>query len=219
LVDDLGEHVDLVAVVGGSAPALYDLGPADVRETSDVDLIFRGSMGAWTDFMNLLRARRFLDNPDGPVCRLSRGDLIVDVVPDDVPEGRGWTATNRWYREAFDHRVKAPESPVHMITPLYFVATKLEAFRSSARQYAGDALASRDIEDVVRVIRGVEGLIDEVERGDKAVHRFIRFELLQIANSAEALGIIQSHLEGDEATQRTAPSLLNRLRALSARRR
>lgn len=209
--DELGPLMNDVMLVGGSVPALYDLGPVDVRETEDVDLVIRGRWGQWAAFLDELRARRFQEDPSRAICRMSKGDLAIDVMPDN--EAR--IGANRWYEAAYDARIPALGGSVRVVSPIYFVATKFEAFRSSSREHAGEAQLSRDVEDIIRVLRGVTGLLEEAETGRAQVHRFIRHELLQIANDPDALTIIQGHLEGDVATQQLARPLWERLRRLT----
>jgi predicted nucleotidyltransferase len=58
--------------------------------------------------------------------------------------------TNRWYRGAVAAATSysvAPDLDVRAITPLYFAATKLEAFAGRGR---GDYQASHDLEDVLQ---------------------------------------------------------------------
>lgn len=126
-----------VVFVGGTVVALYPLeGGADVRPTVDVDCIVDvTTLGAYYAFVERLRALGFgaCTDEGAPLCRLVVSGIRVDVM------GSAETAlgpTNRWYAEAIAaaeaHSI-APDLEVLAISPVHFVATKLEAFHSRGR--------------------------------------------------------------------------------------
>jgi predicted nucleotidyltransferase len=70
--------------------------------------------------------------------------------------------TNRWYRAAMNAARETELEPalrIRLITPPYFIATKLEAFRSRGR---GDYTNSHDLEDLLTVIDGREVIVEEI---------------------------------------------------------
>ena len=136
---ELGPLADDVVLVGGCAPAMYAMARIDVRETRDIDLIVKGSYVAWHEFMQRLRSRGFLDRPGRTMCRLAKDDLLLDIMPVDEPA----LGTNRWYRDAFECRMSVPDLGIHVVSPILFIATKLEAFSDPVREFAGDILASQ----------------------------------------------------------------------------
>ena len=127
------------------------------------------TLGAYYAFVERLRSLGFEACTDegAPLCRLVVSGIRVDVM------GAADTAlgpTNRWYAEAIaaaePHSV-ASDLEVLAISPIYFAATKLEAFHSRG---GGDYVESHDLEDVLTVFAGLPSLRAEVEAGAPASH-------------------------------------------------
>ena len=155
--------LDEVVFVGGCVTGLLITDPAaaGMRPTSDVDVIADvysyAEHGALSD---RLRERGLTeDNREGaPTCRWRHGSLAIDVMP--VAEAvLGFT--NRWYQPAMEsaERVDLAGLTLRCITPVYFVATKLEAFHGRGD---GDYYASHDLEDAIAVVDGRPELVDEI---------------------------------------------------------
>jgi hypothetical protein len=181
-----------------------------VRPTADVDIIVTtASRGEWYRLIDALEERGFAWPSGSPVCRYAKGNLVVDVMPTDESQ-LGFT--NRWYAAAARDRMLAPgleEASVHVVTPIYFVATKLDAF---ADRGAHDPYASHDLEDIFVVVRGLPLLVNEIATGTGAVYEAVREGLRGITARPDALDLLRGHLEGDAATQALAVPLLQRLR-------
>lgn len=207
IVRALGPLADEVALFGGCAPAVYDLGPVDVRPTEDVDLLVRNSYVRWQELCAQLRSGGFREQPGPNVCRMARDNLAVDIV----------RAEEHLDEQALSTRVPARGTGIHVIRPIYFLATKFEAFRDPGRENCGDNLVSKDLGDIIAVIRGLSGLLDEVAHGGEMVHRSVRHDLLQVALLPDALDALRAHIEPDEASQSQAEPLLERLLALGRR--
>ena len=103
----------------------------------------------------------------------------IDVMPTDEAV-LGFS--NRWYRPAIAsaRRVRLGELTVKLIAPVYFVATKLEAFHGRGR---GDHSASHDLEDLITVVDGRPELVDEVGRGAEDVRSYVAGELGTLLNT------------------------------------
>ena len=132
----LAGQSQLVMFVGGTVTALYPLeGGMALRPTLDVDCVVDlATTAEYYVFVERLRALGFRECTDenAPLCRLVYEDIHVDIV---ATSATGIGPTNRWYRDAFaEAAVHSLESNIEVraITPLYFVATKLEAFRGRA---------------------------------------------------------------------------------------
>lgn len=182
-----------------------------VRHTDDVDLIVH-VMG-YADYAKLqerLHQRKFnIVMPEGddvpPICAMQLGELRIDIMPDD--EGiLGFS--NRWYSDAIksaqDYQLTA-EIVIKLVHPVMFVATKLEAWNGRGN---GDALTSRDIEDILHLVDGRPELIDEIAQSQQDVRTFISVEVGKLigdsnfemavssqANTAEREDIIYERLE------------------------
>jgi hypothetical protein len=202
----LGPWADEVALFGAGAPACYDLGTVDVRPTEDVDLLVPGGYSRWQTICEQLRSDGFREMPDVNVHRMAKGELQVDVVRVEQPLDE----------EALETRIAADGTNLRVIRPIYFLALKFDAYRDPRREDSRDAIASKDLDDIITVIRGLPGLIDEVAQSGEAVHRSVRRDLIQLAERPDALDVLRAHIEPDEASQRQAEPLLQRLLALRA---
>lgn len=208
----LGPLADQALLVGGCVPTQYELGPIDVRATDDIDLVFGAhSYADWQDLAQRLNDLGFAQpDADGSLARFVGHSLFVDVATVPYVDAVGF---NPWYEGAIATRMRSRDG-WWVPTPVYFVATKFQAFNDPGREGHGDPIGSRDIEDVINVLRGRPDVFGAIETRTDDVHRFVRFELARLVGRADALDIIQAHFEGDDAAQSSAQPLLNRLRVL-----
>ena len=182
VADALGpELVRQVAFVGGCTTALLitdAFAREAVRFTEDVDVIVHVlGYGKWQGLLSELRQRGFRESSeDDIICRmrlpnaLSERDLLVDFMPDDEAI---LNFTNRWYRDALQtaaNHALPSGTVIRVVMPIYFLATKLEAYRGRGRN---DPLGSRDIEDILAVVDGRATLLSELEQADPAVRHYI----------------------------------------------
>jgi len=209
----LGADLGLVVFVGGTVAALYD-GELDIRPTEDVDCVVRASLPDYYALLARLKSRGFKEctEPGAPICRL-RTDTgaLLDVMP--VDEGvLGFS--NRWYAEAFQEAqtfALNEQIRVRALSPIYFVATKLDAFRSRGH---GDYRTSHDLEDVLLLLGQHPTLIDEIERGSTPVCRVLQKELRGLAASEAFLDAIPGCFIGSPEAQQLADALTRRFLAM-----
>ncbi|EXJ14460.1 hypothetical protein [Imhoffiella purpurea] len=105
------------------------------------------------------------------------GELIVDFMPTDASI-LGFT--NRWYGRALktsqtyrlDH-----DLCINLLDPVYFVATKLEAFKGRGNE---DLLRSHDLEDILTLVDGRKALGDEIASADRDVSTYIAQEFARL---------------------------------------
>ena len=169
--------------VGGCTTGLLltdEYSMEQVRYTDDVDLIVH-TMG----YLGFHSLQKKLENhgfsigmPETgetqPICAMRLGDLRVDFMPDDE-EVLGFT--NRWYKAAMQTATPyelTKEITIQLVTPVYFLATKLEAYKGRGND---DVLGSRDIEDILHLIDGRAELINEVQSAESIVQIYIATEL------------------------------------------
>jgi predicted nucleotidyltransferase len=215
----LGEERGRVVFVGGTVAALFALeGGVDVRPTDDVDCVVDvTTLAEYYAFVDRLRALGFQPcvEEGAPLCRQVVSGVRVDVM------GTADTAlgpTNRWYAAAVaaaDRVLVGAECEVLVIAPLYFVATKLEAFRSRGR---GDFVESHDLEDVLTVVAGLAVLRAEIESAASVVARAVRDELAQLARRDAFIEAVWGHFEGDAAGQTRAAKVVAWLRGIESQR-
>jgi len=178
----LGDLLDEVVFVGGCVTGLLVNDPftlEQVRFTDDVDLIVDVITHAdWTHLQSQLRKRGFKDDMmDKVICRMRYGGLKVDIMP---IEEHILGFSNQWYRDAINSpmRYKLSEQlSVHIISPVYFVATKIEAYLGRGHN---DILASHDVEDVVTVFDGRPEIVDEIRNSDSHVSQYIAKQLAEL---------------------------------------
>lgn len=96
------------------------------------------------------------------------------------------------------------------VTPVYFVATKLGAFRGRG---AGDCLTSHDLEDIITVVDGREELVAEVRNAPEDVRGYIRDEFGELLRSGAFLNAMPGLVQEDVRL----PVLRERLDALASR--
>ncbi len=211
-----GDEVPRVVFVGGTVTALYPLeGGVDVRPTIDVDCVVDVATTAeYYAYVSRLRSRGFRECTDenAPLCRLVYAGIRVDIV---AARETGIGPTNRWYGDALACPASYSVADVEIlaIAPVYFVATKLEAFRGRGR---GDYQASHDLEDVLAVIAGLPSLRAQVGGEQTAVANFVRAELRQLAKIERFVDAVPGHFDGDAAGQARATLVLEWLSMLAS---
>ncbi|NEV63386.1 hypothetical protein [Thiorhodococcus minor] len=164
--------------VGGSTTALLLNDPIarqGIRYTLDVDLIVgTDGRGHWARIQDRLRQCGFRESPeDDIICRMRLDELIVDFMPTDASI-LGFT--NRWYRRALEtsqpYRLDH-DLCINLLDPVYFVATKLDAFKGRGND---DPLRSHDLEDILTLVDGRKALGDEIAAADQDVSTSIAQE-------------------------------------------
>lgn len=185
-----------------------------VRSTDDVDLIVHvmGPIG-FARLQETLGTRGFRvspqeDDEDFPVCAMKLGDLRVDFMPDDDSLG----FTNRWYRDAMSTSSSYELDDaitINLVSPVYFVATKLEAWQGRGR---GDALSSRDLEDILNLIDGRAELQDEIASAVVEVREYISREIALLLGDGNFEYAVSAQAKGDADRENL---LFERLEALA----
>jgi hypothetical protein len=206
---------DLV-FLGGCATGLLRTDPAaaGIRPTRDVDAI--AEVASYADYAALSERLRDLglneDASEGaPPCRWIHGRLIIDVMPTAPVMGFG----NRWYPAAMTTPTMFSVGAVELklIHPVYFIATKLEAFRTRG---AHDLPASHDLEDIISVIDGRPQIVDELRRAAADVRGFIAAEFGNFLKARQFLDALPGFLLPDAANQARLPILIDRLTSIAA---
>ena len=210
--------LDQFVFVGGCATGLLITDPASggIRPTTDVDVITEvSSYAEYAALSDRLRDIGLIedDREHSPICRWRHEGLVIDVMPTDE---RILGFTNRWYLPAIAsaRQVRLGTFSLRLITPVYFVATKLEAFRGRG---AGDYGASHDLEDLITVVDGRTELIDEVHSAAQDVRSYIAAECGKLLNTPAFVDALAGFLLPDAASQARRPLLLERLQALASR--
>ena len=200
----LGELV----FVGGQVAELLVTEPAAVRvrPTDDVDVVVPvTTRTAYHALQMRLMALGF--TPDtragAPVCRMrTADDLLLDVMPlDDAILG----FSNRWYSYALASATTLTLETgldVRVATAAAFLAMKWEAFASRG---AADPMSSHDLEDLITVVAGRAGIVEDVDAAPQEIRDFIREQTAAFLDAEWAPAI----LEGNLPDARRVPGLVD----------
>ncbi|MEM5550437.1 hypothetical protein HJP15_01360 [Pseudoalteromonas sp. NEC-BIFX-2020_002] len=176
----LGEDlIRSMVFVGGCTTGLLvtdEFTKEQIRYTDDVDLIV-DIMGyaAWTDLQEQLKTKGFsIDMGEEIMCRMILDNLKVDFMPVDE-NALGFT--NIWYKDAVataEDYVLNDTLTIKLITPEYFVATKLEAYLGRGK---GDALSSHDIEDLLNIFDGRSSIVNDISSASEDLKNYVSEQL------------------------------------------
>ena len=183
----LGDLRDKVVFVGGCATGLFITDPAmpEVRATQDVDVIVEvASRMAYYRLEEELRLRGFKQDmsEDAPVCRWLVDRIKVDIMPTQE-EILGFS--NRWYLPAIknaDQLQLEDDLTIKLVSPPYFLATKIEAFNGRG---GGDYLASHDMEDIITVLDGRPEIVTEIRSSSDDLKDFLSQTFRALLANAE----------------------------------
>lgn len=194
IASKLGELRDEVVFLGGCTTALFinDKSAPDVRHTFDVDCIVDViSLHDYHRLEKKLKSIGFKQSiSEEVICRWHFDDVILDVMPtDEKILGFG----NRWYKEAIlASRTYALPSDIKIkvVTAPYFLATKLEAFRTRGKM---DFYASHDFEDIVSVLDGRSEIVDDIKNSSAGLKNYLDHFFTDIINHPSFNGAIPGH--------------------------
>lgn len=193
------EMMKTMAFVGGCTTGLLLTDPYTreaVRYTDDVDVIVSvvGYL-QWHNLSEQLQAKGFRIAINEPVnCRFRLGALQVDFMPDDA-QVLGFS--NRWYRQALTSaqtQAVSSGTNIRLVTPPYFLATKLEAFKGRGNN---DLLSSHDAEDLLNLIDGRAELATELLQIPAELRAYLAHEFTQLLAHPSIAYAVQSTAAGN----------------------
>jgi hypothetical protein len=209
--------LDQLVFLGGCTTALFitDVGAPDVRVTHDVDVIVEVlSRNAYWQLEERLRELGCVQEIDEEVtCRWNLDGVTLDVMPTDESI-LGFS--NRWYADAINNAdtVSINESlAIRLVTPAHFIATKLEAFFGRGND---DYWGSHDLEDIVMVIDGRPGILEELSAVGAELRGYIATTVAKLINAKGFREALSGHLPPDRASQERLPLLWQRLVEVAA---
>ena len=127
---------------------------------------------------------------DDVICRWHYDDIIFDVMPTDE---KILGFSNSWYKPAIQNSMQytLPDNlRIKVVTAPYFLATKLEAFKTRGNM---DFLVSHDFEDIVSIIDGRLELIDEIEQSDNKLRGYLASSFHTIQSSRSFYDALPGH--------------------------
>ncbi len=164
--------------VGGAVVSLYADRPAgEVRETDDIDILIE--IYSRYDYLVLEEKLRQLgfkhDTSSNFVGRFLIEGLIIDFMPLDE---KVLGFNNRWYAEglknAIDYVIDDLDT-IKIFAAPYFIAAKLEAFKSRGKNANGelDGRLSSDFEDVVFLLSNRMAIWEEMKSANKDIREYL----------------------------------------------
>jgi hypothetical protein len=210
----LGELV----FVGGCTTALLitDTGAADVRPTYDVDAIAEiTSYAGYGEFSERLKSLGFREDMSegAPLCRWRQNTTTLDVMPLDE---KILGFSNRWYKPAMDaagERELEKDLRIRMVSPVYFCASKLQAFAGRGKN---DYRASHDLEDLIAVIDGRAELLGEIQAAEDTVRAYLGSEIKRLNGIQGFVDALPGHLSPDPASQARITNVRSSLEKIAA---
>lgn len=216
----LSNSLDDVVFLGGTVVPLLITDPSafGVRPTDDVDVIVEvTSRPGYEKLESELRARGFRhDTSKGaPICRWLLGSVRVDVMPTD-PDILGFS--NRWYPYALRTASPYPldtQLSIRLVSPVAFLATKIEAFRSPHRRFGGNFRASHDLEDVLVLFDGRPEIDQEIAASESDVKAYLTEAFQRFLGDSRFRDALPGHLEPGPTNAGRSRMLLERLEMLA----
>lgn len=196
----LAPFLEEIVFVGGVTLGLLitDEAASPIRGTTDVDVIAK--IITYTDYVEFserLRQARFIEDAgEKPLaCRWHHGNLTLDVLPLSK-EVLGFT--NRWYASALDHASTFALSggqSIRVITALFFLGTKMEAFRGRGNR---DYQASHDLEDFVAIIEGRETVLAEIAKSPQELRKYLAETAKSLLTESRFLDVLPGFVLDNE---------------------
>ena len=215
-VVNLGGLKDELVFVGGCTTELFitDQAAAQPRQTKDVDTIVEAaSYAEYISFAEKLKAVGFREDTseNAPLCRWIKESTILDVMPLDE---KTLGFTNRWYRPAMetaeDYELLAGNN-IRVISPVYFCATKMEAFDGRGQE---DYLGSHDLEDIIAVIDGRAEIVNEIKNAPEDVRQYVAGKIGNWLETRRFTDALPGHL-GSTSERSRLRIVLERLKEIS----
>jgi hypothetical protein len=192
----LGDWKDKVIFVGGATVSLYASRPlaVSIRPTDDVDVVVE--LVSTKEFYNLqdhLLKQGFKNDMDSPIIsRFLLQGLKVDFMPTD-PSVLGFS--NRWYPSGVKTAIEFTMDnvdPIRIFTAPYFIASKLEAFKTRGKS---DIYSSHDLEDIVFVLDHKDDIDAELINADDKVKGYLKEEFSLLLKNDSFEEALLGHVE------------------------
>lgn len=199
----LDEWKDKVIFVGGATISLYASRPqaVSIRPTDDVDVVVELiSIGEFYNLQNYLLEKGLKNDPESPIIsRFLLQGLKVDFMPTD-PSVLGFS--NRWYPEGVKSsvtRVLNNDTAIRIFTSPYFIASKMEAFKTRGKE---DIYASHDLEDIIFVLDNRDEIEEELTNANSEVRSFLKKEFAKLLNKPSFAEALLGHVEQTDQIKR-----------------
>ena len=208
IVADLFSRLNMpYAFLGGAVmPFLLDHPEKhELRETKDVDLTVQ--VATIIEVYRLEKQLRQLGfrhdtREDAPICRWIVKGAVVDIMPVETSVF-GFSST--WFQAALEsasEKTIGSDLIAPIVSPVCFLATKLDAFRDRGLK---DLWVSKDLEDILTLVEGCDGLTDMIANSPPDIGNYIITQIAEhISNEDVAYTIEYSFRTDSESVHRLA---------------
>lgn len=120
-----------------------------------------------------------------------------------------------WHAAVMEHamEITLPKGGViRMVSAPFFLITKLEAFEGRG---GGDYQLSHDVEDLLAVIDGRPGILDEVLAAEEKLQAELAERFLRLLDDSRFVDAVSGHLPPDETSQARVPIVLARIKQIA----
>lgn len=187
VANGLGDLNTEVVFVGGATTGFYatDPGAPEARPTMDVDCIIElASYAKLAELETKLATIGFRhDTSEGAlICRWIFQDIKVDIMPTD-PAVMGFS--NRWHKDGIKHALEMGlpnKNKIRTFTAPYFIASKIEAYRSRGKN---DMRTSPDFEDIVYVLDNRNDIVQELIKVEDKLRMYVQQYLSELLNNPD----------------------------------
>ncbi len=184
-----------IVYVGGATLSLYATRPTfDVRPTDDIDVIIE----IYSFAENAKLAIKLLEIGFQPqtessiICRYSIKGISIDIMPTQLSN---FGTHNIWYQEGFLYAqsYKIDESTIiKILSAPYFIATKMEAFKSRGQN---DGRTSHDFEDIIYILENRHTVWTELAEAPPRVKLYLIHEFYKLSKKHDFFEWINCHVE------------------------
>ncbi|MDQ3191881.1 MAG: hypothetical protein M3Q58_09830 [Bacteroidota bacterium] len=199
----LNEWKDKVIFVGGATVSLYASKPqaVTIRVTDDVDVVVELlSIGEFYKMQDSLLKLGFKHDMQAQIIsRFLYQGLKVDFMPTDASI-LGFS--NQWYgdgvKTAIQYTLNDGQS-IRIFTSPYFIASKMEAFKSRGK---GDLFGSHDLEDIIFVLDNKQEVEEELLKAPNEVKDYLKTEFRVLMQNSLFEEALLGNVEQSNQTQR-----------------
>lgn len=202
---------------GGCAASLLIDAPTapPARVTYDVDLIVEVTARQGYYAMERCFAQCGFNrdvSEDAPICRWLIRGIAVDLMPTNE-NILGFS--NRWYPTAAASAVEMalPSGRrISLISAPAFLGTKFEAFHTRGNN---DMVMSHDLEDIINVVVGRRGVVEEVALADPALRTYLARRFSELQQHIDFNNTLPGLVAFDELYQSRIEAVRSRILAIS----